>query len=115
MEQDEAPPAPFSDRLKKARETRGWSQGELAGRAGTHESSIAHYENGSRKPSSGALARLADCLDVTTDYLLGRSKGHEAPEMRDPLFLQLTRIPAEDRQLGEALLRVLLNRHSAIA
>ncbi|SDR19472.1 Transcriptional regulator, contains XRE-family HTH domain [Rhizobiales bacterium GAS191] len=114
MEHRDALTALLSDRLRRARESRGWSQPELAERAGTHESSIAHYENGSRKPSSGALGRLADCLDVTADYLLGRSNGPELPEMRDPLFLQLAKIPAEDRQLGEAFLKILVNRHNAL-
>ena len=100
----------FSDRLRRARELRGLTQGKLAECAATHESSIAHYENGSRAPSSRALRRLADCLDVTTDYLLGRSDHPSFPEMQDSLFYQLTKIPAEDRQLGEELLKVLANR-----
>ena len=37
-------------------------------------SAISHFETGTRKPSFDNLRRLADALDVTTDYLLGRVK-----------------------------------------
>jgi len=70
---NERPPSEiFSERLKAARELREWSQSDLAGRAKMPQSSIAHFEAGSRKPSFDTLRRLANALEVTTDYLLGR-------------------------------------------
>ena len=67
-----APSGAFPERLRSAREKRGLSQGELAKRAGFQASAISHFETGSRKPSFDNLRRLADALEVTTDYLLGR-------------------------------------------
>ena len=32
------------------------------------------YEQGEREPSLSVLVKLADALDITTDYLLGRQK-----------------------------------------
>lgn len=62
----------FPERLRTAREKRGLSQGELAARAGLQPSAISHFETGTRKPSFDNLRRLADALEATTDYLLGR-------------------------------------------
>ena len=46
---------------------------ELAERTGFHPSAVPHFETGQRAPSFDNLKRLADALDVTTDYLLGRT------------------------------------------
>lgn len=65
--------ASFPDRLRYARETlRKLSQTELAERAGFQPSAVSHFETGRRSPSFDNLKRLADALNVTTDYLLGR-------------------------------------------
>ena len=64
----------FSDRLRAAREMRKLSQGDLASKAGFQPSAISHFETGGRSPSFDNLKRLADALNVTTDYLLGRTE-----------------------------------------
>ena len=64
----------FSDRLRAAREMRKLSQGDLATKAGFQPSAISHFETGGRSPSFDNLKRLADALNVTTDYLLGRTE-----------------------------------------
>ena len=63
----------FQIRLRTAREElRKWSQSKLAEQAKLPPSSIAHFETGTRKPSFDTLRRLANALEVSTDYLLGR-------------------------------------------
>ena len=67
-------PQKFPERLKFARETlRKLSQTELAEKARLQPSAISHFETGRRSPSFDNLRRLADALNVTTDYLLGRA------------------------------------------
>ena len=61
------------ERLKAARQSHGWSQRELGRRCGFGESQIRKYENGESDPSSTFLKLMADQLEVSTDYLLGRS------------------------------------------
>ena len=102
----------FMVRLKQARELRAWSQSELARKAMTHESSIAHYETGSRKPSFDAICRLADCLDVTTDFLLGRV---DSPNQMggDELLTMLATLSGEERELARDFLKLLAARRAA--
>lgn len=60
-------------KLKTLRENRGWSQGELAKRAGVTKSAISTYELGVRTPSANVLCAFAKALGVSADYLLGLS------------------------------------------
>ena len=62
----------FPDNLKRAREIKGLSQTELAKRSGLQPSAVSHFETGRRAPSFDNLKRLADTLEVTTDFLIGR-------------------------------------------
>ena len=68
----------FSNRLREARILRALNQRELAERLGVPPSSIAHFEGGRRKPSVANLVRLADALNVTTDFLLGRFRTYRS-------------------------------------
>jgi transcriptional regulator with XRE-family HTH domain len=61
---------PLGERLKHLRQEHGWSQADLAAKVGTDPGQISRYENGKMTPSAEAVVRLAEILDVTTDYLL---------------------------------------------
>jgi transcriptional regulator with XRE-family HTH domain len=61
---------PLGERLKQLRQGRGWSQADLAAKIGTDPGQISRYENGRMTPSAEAVARLAEVIDVSCDYLL---------------------------------------------
>lgn len=63
----------LSNRLRSARKSKGLTQEELAKRVKTTKGTISNYENGHSTPSNEMLKDLADALDTTTDYLLGRT------------------------------------------
>ncbi len=60
-------------RLKYEREKRGWSQKYIAEQTGIPSSNISRYETGERKPDIATLVTLANFLNCSVDYLLGRS------------------------------------------
>lgn len=62
----------IGDRLKKCRKQEGVTQKELADILGLNQNTIASYETGRRNPSISVLEDIADLLNVSTDYLLGR-------------------------------------------
>lgn len=97
----------FPERLRAAREKRGLNQGDLAKRAGLQGSAISHFETGARKPSFDNLRRLADALDVTTDYLLGRVTDTKALAGADRLHRHLDRLTTDDREIAEGFLKLL--------
>jgi transcriptional regulator with XRE-family HTH domain len=58
-------------RIKALRETNGWSQIELASRAGIDRKTVNRIENGHFSPSIDTLVALGKALDTTTDSLIG--------------------------------------------
>lgn len=63
----------LSQRLKYARNKLKLTQEELAVKVNTTKSTISNYENGHSTPSNDMLVLLSDVLEVSTDYLLGRT------------------------------------------
>ena len=63
----------FGRRLREMRKRRGFDQATLAEVARVPSSSISHFERGKRKPNFDTLIRLARGLDVSLDYLVGRT------------------------------------------
>jgi len=113
MTEESSPSEIFKERLKAARDLRKWSQNDLAGRAGLPPSSIAHFETGSRKPSFDTLRRLANALEVTTDYLLGRVSDPGLAEAGDPLFRDVGKLTGQYRELAKDFLKMLAERPEA--
>lgn len=63
----------LSSRLKAARKNKKLTQDGLARAVNTTKATISNYENEYSSPSNEALVKIADVLECTTDYLLGRS------------------------------------------
>ena len=61
----------MGERIAKDRMYMNLNQRELAKKANLTEANLSRYENGIREPKSAVLARLADALEVSTDYLVG--------------------------------------------
>jgi Zn-dependent peptidase ImmA (M78 family)/transcriptional regulator with XRE-family HTH domain len=60
----------IGERLKMARTMNGFSQRELASRAGVTATAISKYERGAMVPSSGVLLKLSSALGVRVEYLM---------------------------------------------
>lgn len=61
----------FCERLKVLRTEKGLSQPELANLLGVSNGIISFWENGVNEPTISNLIKLAEVLEVSTDYLLG--------------------------------------------
>jgi transcriptional regulator with XRE-family HTH domain len=91
-----------SQTLKNTREMRNLTQEQLAEMANLNRVTVAKYESGRVEPGAGALAKLADAMDVSADYLLSRETGDHT--QIDPMVLALAQRISEDKRL-----MVLLN------
>ncbi|MCH9780997.1 MAG: ImmA/IrrE family metallo-endopeptidase [Alphaproteobacteria bacterium] len=85
----------FANRLRGLRLQRNFDQTGLALRAGLSKSMISAMESGARLPSFENLPKLADALDVTADFLLGRTT---APDAHASNPLQMYRQTPEESQ-----------------
>lgn len=65
----------FSKRLKQAREDSGLTQEQLAEEVGVNKASISRYErHETTRLASSLINSIAKTLNVSTDWLLGKSK-----------------------------------------
>ena len=64
----------FSKNLLKARQNLKLSQKELAEKANVSPASLSSYEQRGKFPSLDVAARIADALEVSLDWLVGREK-----------------------------------------
>jgi transcriptional regulator with XRE-family HTH domain len=67
--------ATFARELRAARQGRGWTQAELAERAGLVIEACGRLERGRVLPRADTLVRLTAALGVSSDALLGLTPG----------------------------------------
>lgn len=65
--------ATIGERIIKLRNELDLNQKELAKKAGITEASLSRYENNIREPKGEIIAKIAESLGCSTDYLLGRT------------------------------------------
>ena len=63
----------FQKRLIEQRKLNRLTQRQIAEYLNISQPSYIRYENGSAEPNLENLVKLADCFDVSIDYLLGRA------------------------------------------
>lgn len=96
---DAAAPPATAEAVRTARERRGWSQEELAERAGLSPRSISDIERGvSRKPRPRTIAAIAAALDLAASDLAGQSLS-EPPGAPAPAASSSTRPVGFGRRL----------------
>lgn len=61
----------FAERLRCTRIENKMSQTTLASILGVNQRTISNWERGNRSPDFDMLMKIAETLDVSTDYLLG--------------------------------------------
>lgn len=63
----------ISQAIYDQRTARGWTQSELAARAGMHQSDVARLEHALTLPSTRTLFRIASALEVDFSVHIGQS------------------------------------------
>ncbi|EAE7099222.1 helix-turn-helix transcriptional regulator [Listeria welshimeri] len=91
----------ISERLKHARKIRKLTQDDLAKLVNTSKATISNYENKYSSPSADMIVLLADALNVTTDYLLGKS---------DVMYSEQINKLVEDKELNSWLYDLIENK-----
>lgn len=104
----------FAMRLRDARHRlRGLTQTQLAEKTGLPATTISHFENpeGTRKPSFDNLRRLANALDVTTDYLLGLSDDFVTVNTESTLYRDVQNLTDQDKEFAQMMIKKMLEKN----
>lgn len=88
----------FAQRLSALRKQTGLSQKQLGEVIGLSNKAICTMENGTRETSFERLILLADCFQVSTDFLLGLT---DNPAGKPPEEGQAVRLAAYDRMYAD--------------
>ena len=65
--------AQFNERIKTIRIEKGFTQKEFAMLINVPERAYQYYESGARKPNLDKIIEIADKLNLSIDYLVGRT------------------------------------------
>ena len=87
----------FGENLKQLRKSRNLTQKELGAKVSLSKAVVSKYENGMGYPSFDVLIRIAQYFGVTTDYLLGVSRGKtiDVSELSDTQIAVIHQLIAE--------------------
>lgn len=73
----------YSIRLRDTLDLLDIKQSELARKTGVTEATISDYINAKKTPRLGVVEKIADVLNVSVDYLLGRSNNLQTDKVFD--------------------------------
>ncbi|MGF9822558.1 helix-turn-helix transcriptional regulator [Brevibacillus agri] len=96
----------LGSRIKGIRKLRNLTQREIASQLEMGRSNFGHIENDRVVPSSDDLQKIADILQTTTDYLLGRTEDPNIPSSTSALT------PKEERDIIKDLERIMADLES---
>ena len=87
-------------RIRALRNSKGWTQEELGGRAELDFTTVGGAERGEKSLSLRSLSRIAEALGVDIAWLVrpkGSSSGHpESEELLEKLLVLVRDLPTED-------------------
>lgn len=88
----------FGEKIILVRKQLKWSQDDLAKKIGTSAPIVGRYEREEIKPSIEVASKLADALDVTLDYLLGKSENMTLDKKNLQRLQDIEQLPEEDKK-----------------
>ena len=103
----------LGERLKTLRESRELSKSALAEKISLHYSQIGRYERDEANPSADMLKKLANELNVTTDFLMnGTSEDMANDSIQDKTLLnqfkRISNLNSENRMIVTELIDAFL-------
>lgn len=82
----------IGERISELRKDKGFKQKDIASKLNVAISTISNYETNCHEPDLTNLCKLADMLDVTTDYLLGRTELNiDLNTLKEPIDSHMTK------------------------
>lgn len=108
----------LSEKIKRLRTERGWTQDELGEKAQVHGRHVSRYENGHFRPSDATLKRLAEVFGVPVEAL--ENDDAPLPAARTPAVLDqelssrledIARLPPEEKKALLVVIDALVTRN----
>lgn len=98
----------FVERLKELRIEQSKTQKEIADQLKIPQRTYSNYEQGKAEPDLELLSTIADVLETSTDYLLGRTQSPPEAHMQTEVGLLFDSLPSEVKPIALLYLQSLL-------
>jgi transcriptional regulator with XRE-family HTH domain len=100
----------LSEKIKKLRKDRKWSQSELAEKIKVHVTHISRLETERYSPSFDMLKKLAEAFEVTTDYLVFDSMENVGPiNLKDKTLYEKMKLIDELEEKDRAVIHGVID------
>lgn len=97
----------LGEKIRRHRQEKGYSLDKLAELTESSKSYLWELENrDTRKPSAEKLTRIAQALEVTTDYLLDDSATPNEEVLKEAFFRKFSKLDAEDQKKIEQMIDI---------
>ena len=103
------------DKLKRLRQSRSLSQGQLGNKLGVNVQLISKYERGVVCPPTNMMVKIASVFDVSLDYLLRDEADVAINKIKSRELLkhieEIEKLPKKDQQVLTSLLDAYIKKH----
>ena len=100
----------FNDRLSVLLNEKGIKQKDLAIRVGVTEAAISHYLKGDRIPRASVMAKIADELETTSEYLMNGTSSSSQDEVKYAVKLIARNAAQMSREDKMKIIDILLRK-----
>lgn len=105
----------LANNIKQLRKEYGWTQADLAEKAGLASVQVGRYENGKAIPTVEVLVKLAEALNTTIDFLVNGTTTEQANQhIQDKellnLFTSVEELEREDKNIIKVLIDALVTK-----
>lgn len=104
-----------SEKIRKLRREKDWTQEELGQRVGIDKRNVSRYETGSLNPSKKTLAKFAGALGVNVEELLAEAPSQPSLALDDPellnLFREIATLPDKSRNAVKTVLAMVVKQN----
>ena len=105
----------FSKRLKRLREEKEWSQGQLAKKIDVESQVISKYERGISCPPAKIMVRIAMAFNVSLDYLMTETKENQGDPINNPALqkriAKLNELSEDDQSILISVMDAFFKKH----
>ncbi len=104
----------FPKKLKQLRQSKGWSQGQVAMKIDVDMQRISKYERGVLNPTTELALKLADLFEVSLDYMLRNEENSASNRIKNPKILkqleEIDNLPEDKQRSVVALLEAFIKQ-----
>src|SRR5262245_28775613 len=100
----------IADRIRQLIDKSGLTQAQVAAKSGLTPAAVSHFVTGFRTPGTSSLRRLADALNTSVEYILGRDVPNPIGPVAGAIFRNAEKLSDDSLDLLKEFSDTLVQR-----